>query len=115
MRPLGLDHGCTVTASTATSTTSTIVVATASTAALRREHLSDQARRVPAEHLERLGFLAAPLGARTVVTGAIPVGISLHLHDITHRCAAGRRSRRACPWVRLRPHARSVARRRGRR
>ena len=78
-----------VTASTATSTTSTIVVATASTAALRREHLSDQGLVASAaEHLERLGFLASALGRKNGGDGeAIEVGISLHLHDITHRCA----------------------------
>lgn len=78
-----------VTASPATSTTSTIVVATTSTATLRRKHLGDQGFIASAaEQFERLGFFASALGRENGGDGeAIEVGISLHLYDITHRCA----------------------------
>lgn len=78
-----------VTASTATSTASTIVVATASTATLRREHLGDQGFVASAaEHFERLGFLASALGRENGGDAeTIEVGVSLHLHDVAHRCA----------------------------
>ena len=76
-----------VTASTATA--STIVVATASTATLRREHLGDQGLVASAaEHFECLGFLANALGGENGGDAeTIEVGVSLHLHDVAHRCA----------------------------
>ena len=80
----------TVLAITATaSTTSTIVAVTASTATLRRKHLGDQGLVASAaEHLERLGLLASALGRKNGGDGeAIKVSISLHLHDVAHRCA----------------------------
>ena len=77
-----------------TSTTSTIVAATASTATPRRKHLGDQGFVASAaEHLEPLGFLANALGGKNGGDGeAIEVSISLHLHDVAHRCAGRQQS-----------------------